>query len=137
MDCLALHDFYFRCNQYRWERVANLADEFISYIRVKKISKLSQYIFSAKKHDLFGAADSALYDELELLNRLRNRLHIQNENKDLEPDESAAFTVQRKELAERVLEQVLKTLSLKYPRPDHIAGWVRDFECDWVERVRA
>ena len=114
--------------------MANLADEVASYIRGKKISKLSQHVQSAKKHDLFAIADGSLYDDLELLNKLRNRVHIQNENKDLEADEYNAFTIERKEIAERVLERVIKTLSTKYPRPPHIAGFVGDFECPWTER---
>jgi hypothetical protein len=131
----ALQDFHVRCSKFTWERVTNLAEGVASYIRGKKINKLSQYVQSAKKHDLFGNANGQLYDELELLSKLRNRVHIQNENKDLEPDDWNAFTSQRKLLAERVLEQVIKTLSKKYPRPEHVAGFVKDFEIPWIERM--
>jgi hypothetical protein len=129
----ALQDFHFRCSKFTWEKVTNLADGVASIIRGKKLSKLSHYIQSAKKHGLFGEIDGEFYDTLELLSKLRNRVHIQNENNDLEPDEWNAFTPQR--LAERSLEQVIKILAAKYPRPEHIAGFVRDFDCPWTERV--
>ena len=132
----ALHDFHVRCSKFTWERVTNLADGVASYIQGKKLSKLSQYIQSAKKHDLFSNVDGALYEDLELLSKLRNRVHIQNENKDLEPDEFNAFTLERKKMSEVTLERVIKVLALKYPRPDHIAGYVKDFQLPWEEHLK-
>jgi hypothetical protein len=52
---------------------------------------------------------------------------------ELEADEWNAFTPQRKVLAEKAVEKVMKTLSSKHPRPQHIHGHVMDFHCPWTE----
>jgi hypothetical protein len=128
-----LHDFHVRCNHFRWEGVANVADDAMSYIRTKKIDKLSRYIQSAKRHDLLGDNEGHLYEHLELLNKLRNRIHIQNEYRDLEENEWSAFTPQRKLLAEQVLERVMKLMVQRHPRPEHASGFVADFSLPWNE----
>ena len=131
----SLHDFHVRCRSFTWEGIANLAEGALSYIRTKKLDKLSLYIQSARRHDLLEDKDG-IYDDLERLSRVRNRIHIQNEKKDLEPDEYNVFTQQRKILAEKTLERVLKTLADKYPRSKDATGWVKDFELPWNEHFR-
>ena len=49
-----------------------------------------------RKHDFFELADTAFYDDLDQLRRLRNRIHIQNVKNDFEPDDANAFTEGRK-----------------------------------------
>jgi hypothetical protein len=66
-----------------------------------------------------------------MLGKLRNRIHIQNVKKDLEPDEWRAFTPARKIVAEKVLERVLGILASEHPRGDHVAGYVSNFELPW------
>jgi c-di-GMP-binding flagellar brake protein YcgR len=59
--------------------------------------------------------------------RLRNRVHIQNEKKEFEPDDWDAFTERRKERAEDVLLMTIQAMADKYPRNQR-RQFVRDFE---------
>ena len=129
-----LYDFHKRAKLLTWEGIAGLADTVLEYMRGKQIDEFEQCIASAKKHGLFGD-DAKFYADLDLLRKLRNRIHIQNRWNYLEPDEWNAFTQQRKVLAEQALEKVAKTLSSNHPRPRHIHGHVRDFQCPWKEHT--
>jgi hypothetical protein len=123
-----LHDFHGRIKYYTREGVQNLAESVIAYVRSKQIDRLERYIASAKKHNLFDMADNRFYDLLEELRKLRNRVHIQNEKNDFEPDERLAFSEARMRLAERVLEKLIRTMAQKYPRQHN---HVRDFKLPW------
>lgn len=68
----------------------------------KSLKKI--YIASAKKHNLFDATDSNLYDSLDELRKLWNRIHIQILKKHFEIDEYDAFSEARMKQAEKVLE---------------------------------
>jgi hypothetical protein len=127
-----LYDFHKRARTNIWEGIAGLATSAVDYIRHRQIDQFDQCIESAKRHKLFGA-DTQFYDELDTLRKLRNRIHIQNRWNDLEADEWNAFTQQRKALAEKALEKVMKTLSTNHPRPEHIRGHVANFQCPWPE----
>jgi hypothetical protein len=50
------------------------------------------------------------------MRRLRNRVHIQNERKDLDPLEFNAFTERRKTQAEELLVTTMNTMAGKYGR---------------------
>jgi hypothetical protein len=129
-----LYDFHKRARTNMWEGIAGLAGTALDYIRTKHIDQFEACITSARKHRLFGA-DDPFYEDLTLLRKLRNRIHIQNRWNELEPDEWNAFTQQRKVLAERALEKVAKTLSSQHPRPPHIHGYVAKFICPWTEHL--
>jgi len=127
-----LHDFHGRITGHTIEGVANLAATVISYIQSKHIDELEKYIASARKHDFFSTRDARFYDSLDVLRKLRNRIHIQNTKGDFEPDEYQVFTERRKILAEKVLEIVLKTMAGRYSRGTW-AYFVDDFQLPWVE----
>jgi len=129
-----LHDFHGRIRKFTWEGVKNIPGSVMSYIQdLTKIDKFEQYINSARKHDFFDAKDTAFYDDMDELRRLRNRIHIQNEKRDFEPEEYNAFNSRRKVQAEKVLEKTLKTMARKYARgPEY--KYVADFELPWNEQ---
>jgi hypothetical protein len=125
-----LYDLHTRVQAFTREGVKGLTDTIVAYIRGRQLDKFKQYIDSARKHDLFDAADTAFYERLDDLRRLRNRVHIQNTDNDFEPDERDAFNERRKELAEKALEKTLRTMAGKYPRGpafNHAA----DFQLPW------
>ena len=128
-----LYDFHVRIRSNTVEGVQNIAQEVISRIRGKKIDEFGKYIASAKKNDFFDSSHSSLYDELDKLRKLRNRIHIQNTKNYFEPDEWKAFNVDRKIMAEKVLERILKHMHEKYKRPASVTGYVDDFELPWEE----
>jgi hypothetical protein len=132
-----LHDFHLRMRANTVEGVVNLGKSILQYVQGKKIDQLETYIASARKHDLFDMPNSDFYEDLNLLRRLRNRVHIQNIERDLEEDEGSVFTEARKIISEKTLEKVMKTMSSKYPRPASVADFVNDFELPWNEHLPA
>jgi hypothetical protein len=102
-----------------------------AYVRGKKIDKLDHYISSAKKHSLLGPPTESIYDDLEQLRKLRNRIHIQNEKNHFEANDSQAFSMDRQVNAEKTLESLLKTTSAKHPRQVNAQGHVSDFQLPW------
>lgn len=132
-----LHDFHKRISLFTLEGVQNLASKIINYIRLKadNIDELSKYIDSARKHDLMDASNPDFYVKLDLLRKVRNRVHIQNAKAQLEPDDRNVFTEDRKILAEQILEQILKVMSAKYPRPASVSNFVHPFILPWEEHI--
>ncbi|PIQ09528.1 MAG: hypothetical protein COW71_06200 [Ignavibacteriales bacterium CG18_big_fil_WC_8_21_14_2_50_31_20] len=130
-----LYDFYVRINDNTKEGISNLTKIIIDRIRSKKIDEFEKYIVSARKNELFGFKDLLFYTELDDLRKLRNRIHIQNRKKDFEPDEIVAFNYERKITAERILEQMMKTMAGKYSRPYSVTGYVENFILPWDEHL--
>jgi hypothetical protein len=119
-----LYDLHTRIKLFTREGVQNLTTSAINYIRLAKIDDFAKYIDSAKKHNLFDDADKSFYEQMHEIRRLRNRIHIQNEKKDLPRDEYQAFTTDKKRLTERVLEKTLLTLADKFSRDqDHVESF--------------
>lgn len=123
-----LYDFHFKAKYYTLEGIKNITNDVLDYIRSKNIDRLGRYIASARKHKIFKAQDETFYDDLETLSKLRNRIHIQNEKNDLESDESSVFTNDRRILAEKLLEIVMKSMAESHNR-DH--EYVKKFRLPW------
>ncbi len=128
-----LHDLHERMRLYTTEGVSGIVTSILHYVRGKKIDKLETYIASAKKHGLLGSATDDIYNNLEELRKLRNRIHIQNEKNHFEPNESQAFSANRQVTTEQTLEKLVKAISANHPRPAGAQGHVRDFQFPWDE----
>jgi len=131
-----LADLHMRICLYTSEGVKNVAERVMAYIRSKKIDEFDKYIASARKQDLFDAADTSFYEDLDTLRKLRNRIHIQNDKGHFDPDEYKTFTGTRQQLAEKVLEKVMKTMLAKYSRDRERHACVADFQLPWDEHFR-
>jgi hypothetical protein len=129
-----LYDFHFRAKKFTKEGIQNVTDDILEYIRGKHIDELEKYIPSAKKHDLFDEQDSDFYEALDDLRKLRNRIHIQNTKRYSDSDESKAFSKEKVEQSELILEKVAKTLSTKYARRDSFHH-VDNFIFPWNEHL--
>lgn len=123
--------FCVRIDTHTVEKVKGIADEVMHEIRGKKVDKLEHFIAAVKKYDLFK--DARLYESLDELRKLRNRIHIQNTKGHFDPDESKTFTIARQRQAEMTLEKVIKTMALEYPRKQSCQGYVGDFQLPWSE----
>jgi hypothetical protein len=128
-----LYDLHLRMRTYTIEGVSGIAYSVLAYVRGKRIDKFEHYISSTKKHSLLGPKNDGIYDDLEELRKLRNRIHIQNEKRHFEPDESDAFSKKRQDVAEQASEKLLKHVSANHPRPATTQGYVKDFELPWGE----
>ncbi len=132
-----LYDLHFRIRWYTAEGVQNIAKSVMDHVRTKNIDEFEKYIASARKHDLLEDDGFGVYDALEELRKLRNRIHIQNKKGHFEADERNAFTQARQKQAERCLEKVLKLLATKYARDASKQGYVDDFQLPWDEHFPA
>lgn len=126
-----LYDFIRRVQS--GERVPTLPKTILQALKGKDYSKLTNLVSGAKTHDLFQA-DAQLYEQIEELRQLRNRVHIQNERNHFERDELRAFSAARQIRAEEVLEYIAKFLAANHPRNASLHGYVGDLQCPWEER---
>lgn len=123
-----LADFYMRVQNFTTEGVTNLDSAVVDDIRAKKLDKLEHFIASVRKHRIFGDHDT-LYEQLDELRNLRNKVHIQGRSGQLEADEHKAFSPSRMKRAEETLEYIGKYLSINHAR--RRSGYVDHFICPW------
>lgn len=129
-------DLFFRATKFTNEGIKNLDLKTLEDIRSKKkLDELGVYISLLKKYEVFGAKHLKIYEKLDDLRKIRNRVHIQNAKDQFERDEDEVFTEERKILAEKCLEKVAKTLSSKHGRSKGRHHTV-DFEFPWKEQLK-
>jgi len=131
-----LYDFHLRIKLFTIEGVNNLTNNVVNYIRNKEIDEFEKLITSAKKHNLFGVVDNKFYEKLDFLRQIRNRVHIQNKRGVSPADEHEIFTKNNVELAELILEKIIKTMILEFPRKKENSTYVSDFVIPWDEHLR-
>jgi|SRR3989344_516769 len=78
-----------------------------------KFSEITSFLH---KYKLFGN-NQELYENLEELGNLRNRIHIFNYYSVLEKDEAFVYTPLRVSKAEKTLCEVISYMGVNYPRP--------------------
>lgn len=127
-----LADFYARVKSFTLEGVAGVEGAVIEDIRGKKLDTFGHFSANARKHKIFGD-DVSVYEKLEALRKLRNRIHVQEHGGLFERDEAKAFSPSRMRHAESMLEYIGKHLSEKHARSKAKHDWVKDFECPWAE----
>ncbi len=109
-------------------KTEKLFEYLIETLLKKKIDKFEHYIAQAKKYDFFEMKDTNFYEAMDSLRKKRNRIHIQNTKQEKPVDESEVFDSKVKILSEKVLEKIINTLVLKYPRRTEYHGYVSDFK---------
>lgn len=123
------YDLHTRIKTFTREGVENIIASSIAYIRTqKKIDDFGKYIASAKKHGLIEPSDHALYGDLDTLRKLRNRIHIQNTKNYPPRNESDAFSIDKKLLAEKAVEKTFRIMAKKYTRD---LDYVENFNLPW------
>lgn len=128
-----LYDIHFRGGHFTTEGIVNAARSWLEWLRSKNVDDFGNLNGSARKYNLLAGIGGEIYDNLDELRKLRNRIHIQNSKGELEADDAAAFTLARMTAAEKALEKVAKYFAAKYPRPERVQGYVADFEFPWNE----
>jgi hypothetical protein len=130
-----LYDLHQRVKEYTIEGVTGMSAKVITYIRGKQIDKFELYISSVKKHNVLGPKTEPIYDGLHELRKIRNRVHIQNENNDYEANDAQAFSAARQKTAESSVEVLMKTFSKTHPRKQNAQGHVKSFALPWNPRL--
>lgn len=127
VECI-LYDFMTRIQQHRNEVIPNLPTSVIEDIKykvkegvitMKNLSKLNDIIPQLKKHNLlnWNVDGENIYEQLDKLKTIRNKIHIQNTDEKLNRNELYIFTDANVKKLEIVLETVLKAMIAYYPRP--------------------
>jgi hypothetical protein len=117
-----LYDLYVvKIADFTSEGVPNIDTNMLEEIRTKTIDEFAKYISHARSKSLLGGA-SDLYDSLEDLRKLRNRVHIQNGT--------------RQRAAEKTLERLIDYMSRTHMRSAS-KKFVADFVLPWNSQLDA
>lgn len=129
-----LYDLYVvKISTFTREGVPTIPQDLLDEIRTKTIDEFAKYIANAQSNSLLGAT-SDLYDSLDELRKLRNRVHIQNTKCHFEPDELDAFNEERQIEAEKTLERLIAYMSTNHLRSAS-KKYVADFVLPWNTRL--
>jgi hypothetical protein len=133
----ALDDLFYKIRHYTSEGVPNMPIEVLNKVRIKPTSynKFENQIKLAEKYDFFDAKGSNLYEVLDYLRKLRNRIHIQNNLRYRPLNETNAFTETDLIRSEKICEYILKKMIVKYPRNITARNYVDDFYLPWSEHI--
>lgn len=133
IEC-TLYDFLLRINQYRSDPLPNITWRVVAYLRAtRETDELKKMIPKIRSMNLLRVpAGDNLYDDLERLRKVRNRLHIQNKYSVFHPDENRVYTDAELICAQDCLEKVYDTLCNVYPRWRNLPIPMTDFPRPWV-----
>lgn len=117
IECM-LYDFMNRIRGFRWDSFPNITPEMIASVRgSSQTDEMKKLIDICRAENLLQiSSGSTLYDDLEELNKLRNRIHIQNKYNYAHADESVAFSDSKLLLAQSSFKSVCEALCNVYPR---------------------
>lgn len=133
IECM-LYDFIERIQIHTADKIPNLAQSIISYIKGKKIDDFEKAIRQVEKQNLLRTSNNdTIYSDLDLLRKIRNRVHIQNKEQQLDEDDYCVFTESNLRLAEKTLERVCEILCNTYPRWDKQPLPMSDFPRPWPQ----
>lgn len=124
----ALDQIIYRAQEYVREGVPNIPTDDLEKIRSTRIERFNNIIQAIRGYNLLNGLDENICDELDRLRQLRNRIHIQFDDKpeDLGRDDSDAFTSHTVDWALGLCIKILVYLSEQYPRPANLAAFAHD-----------
>jgi hypothetical protein len=133
IECI-IYDFIRRVNEYRQELIPGIDEEFVDDTRNKICDQFEPLIAHIKKHDLLGSSEEDnVYQDLDFIRRLRNRIHIQNRQHQLDKDEPKIWTNENVLLTSNQLEKICGVLCNSYPRPGRDLISMVNFPRPWVQ----
>jgi hypothetical protein len=144
VECI-IFDFLKRVNEHTNETISFLDRKKINEVQIafrellrRKKGKARYITFDEMinlitTHNLLNKSVEKLgvYAELKKLKVVRNKIHIQNGNSSLDEKEFNIFTKELLREAEQIVEVVVKTLAIYYPRPNKIIADVNKFPFPW------
>jgi hypothetical protein len=106
----------------------NIPADRLKKIRETEIERFNNIIQAMKSHKLLDGLGATIYDDLDHLRELRNRVHIQFDDKPkgLGRDDHHAFDDKKVAWALSLCIGVLKHLGEKYPRPSDLGVFAHD-----------
>jgi len=132
IECM-LYDFIIRVQTHNTDEIPNLEQDIIDYIKTKEIDQFEVIVAQVKKQNLLRASPTSyVYSDLDLLRKVRNRIHIQNTQQELKRDDYNVFTEENLQLAEKIFERVCEVLCNVYPRWEKQPLLMADFPRPWA-----
>lgn len=133
IEC-SLYDFIIRINRHNHDSFPNITQSIINYFRSsKETDELRIIIPQIKSQNLLRASSTdSVYDDLEHLRKVRNRVHIQNKYQALDRNEYNVFTDSELEKTQRCLIKVFSALCNVYPRWQKQPIPMSDFPMPWL-----
>lgn len=129
IECI-LYDFVRRVTEHRHELIPGLDEKIIDDTREKICDQFEPLIAHVRKHNLL-VSEPSFYEDLDYIRKLRNRIHIQNRQNQLDKDESKIWTNRNVLMASKSLEKICDVLCNSYPRPKRELISIDDFPRPW------
>jgi len=133
IECI-FEDFSNRIQQRVSDPLPNISPEVIADFKLKNRDKFETYITAMQKHNLLHAG-ARTYAELQLLRKVRNRMHIQNAHYQPPLDESALFNQTALVNAEICFEIVILRMMELYPRSTTSGETFSNFPVPWQKHI--
>jgi hypothetical protein len=126
----ALDQIVYRAQNFTAEGVPNIPEEDLQEIRSKQYDSFNRLIQAATKYNFLDGVSADVYAEIDRLRELRNRIHIQFDDKPaaLGRADHQAFNDATVNWALTLCISVLKHLAQKYPRPAALGAYAHDLE---------
>jgi hypothetical protein len=120
----ALDQIIYRAQEYTREGVPNIPDAELKEIRETEIGRFNKINQAMKKHKLLDKLGDTIYKDLDRLRELRNRVHIQFDDKPVgvSRDDHYAFSDNEVDWAISLCTRVLKYLTRLRLRPTSCIG---------------
>lgn len=132
IECV-LYDFIQRVNEHSAETIPNLEEAIVLDTKAKILDQLEPLIAHVQKNNLLRTTPGDnIYSDLDHLRQVRNRIHIQNAQQQLDKDEYNVFTNENLRIAGETLERVCEVLCHVYPRPNRDFVPMSDFPHPWL-----
>jgi hypothetical protein len=132
IECI-LYDFVRRVTEHRRELIPGIDESVIDDTRNKICDQFEPLIAHVRKHNLLESTkENGLYETLDYIRKLRNRIHIQNRQQQLDKDEANIWTDEDVQKASSSLEKVCEVLCNSYPRPSRELIPMTDFPRPWT-----
>jgi len=118
----ALDQIIYRAQNFTREGVPNIPVADIKKIRDTEIERFNNIIQAMKRHKLLDGLGKDIYDELDRFRMLRNRVHIQFDDKpkDVDRNDDKAFTDKTVTWSLELCIRVLKHLGERFSRPEDL-----------------
>jgi hypothetical protein len=131
IECI-LYDFVRKVSEHSQEVIPGIDNIIINQTKNKTLDKLDHLITYVKKHKLMGdIKNNTIYQDLDNLRKLRNRLHIQNQHQELDRNEYKIWNQKNFQMATNTLERVISKLCNVHPRPNRALLSMDDFPRPW------
>jgi len=124
----ALDQIIYRARNYTKEGVPNIPADDLKKIRATEIERFNNIIEAMKTHKLLDGRGGTIYDDLHRLRKLRNRVHIQFDDKpqQLGRDDHHAFTGKEVVWSLSLCIRVLKHLRERFRRPEALGVFAQE-----------